>query len=768
MHRKSITTYLKAVCSLVCCASSFMYLQAQEVVAYNDLTDLNLKITANYGNQGLLNNLIDNSLTTIYELNKFDGTWSVDFYSPVPLVVTGVNLVNGNAERENDPKSWNLKCSRDGQNWGRAIQGVNAETFAGAYTPKYFSVGRELARQWWRISITDVNGGESLVLSEIQIFGYQLSNDQLVDLSEATITSSYSVSEGKLEYLVSDDMNQYVVFRSVNGGYIQYELPTAIHLKSYRIGTGLNGNAPRSWVLKASNDGEQWDVLDRQTNRNFFNASHASMEFSLTDLSRKVLDWYDLAKLSHEALNTRYWDNIKQYYLQKNSDPPHTGFNYWWMAHALDALVDGYRRRVEVGGSRGELQAYQLKMNQLFIGVPRNNTSKKDAWWNSFYDDMEWMAIAALRAYQATKEQKWMDVTLELYDYIKGGWTDVHGGGVMWEKNSPNSKNACSNGPAMILAARLYRETGKQEYLKFATKIYDWMAVSLVNEYGGVWDGYGNYNEGMLLTYNQGTWLGGCLELYNITRDKKYYYSALTTAEYVVNDRKRFSSFGILKGENSGDGGLFKGIFMRYLAQLITDNVLDEETEEEFTSFFLENGLSCYHAAMLKGDDLTFGHNWAQLPENTITDSSIHLSGIMLYEMMSNLERSGKLEKLFDKYAANRMKSYKYFRLEELGRKENYNLELSKFRLLSDTSVGLENGMLDLNRYSVIVDDNILKIVTKDGSGGDLCIYDVAGRLVWKDLIFNGIYEKYISLSGLHVIHIQTNDNFFHAKLNFK
>lgn len=59
------------------------------------------------------------------------------------------------------------------------------------------------------------------------------------------------------------------------------------------------------------------------------------------------------------------------------------------------------------------------------------------------------------------------------------------GGGVWWEKNSPNSKNACSNGPAMILAARLYRETGKQEYLDFATKIYDWMSVSLVNEYGG-------------------------------------------------------------------------------------------------------------------------------------------------------------------------------------------------------------------------------------------------------------------------------------------
>lgn len=767
MHIKSFTTHLKSACTLACCAFPFLYPQAQEVVAYSDLTDLNLNITTNYGDQSLISNLIDNSLKTVYSLHEFDGAWFVDFYSPVPLVVTGVNLVNGNAGRENDPKSWNLKCSEDGQNWGRAIQGVNAETFADAYTSKCFSVGRELARRWWRITITELNGGKSLELSEIQLLGYPVGDDHLVDLSKATVTSSYPVSEGKLENLLSDDMGQEVVFKSVNGGYIQYELPAAIRLNSYRICTGTNGNAPRSWVLKASNDGEQWEVLDRQTNRNFLDVSHSSVEFSLSDFDRKELDWYDLAKSSHEALNARYWDDTKQYYLQKNSVPPHTGFNYWWMAHALDALVDGYQRRFETGGTRAELQAYQLKMNQLYTGVPRNNTSRKDAWWNSFYDDMEWMAIAALRAYQTTNDQKWMDVTLELYEYIEGGWTDVNGGGVMWEKNHPNSKNACSNGPAMILAARLYRETGKQEYLDFATKIYDWMAVSLVNEYGGVWDGYGNHNEGMLLTYNQGTWLGGCLELYNITQDKKYYYSALTTAEYVVNDRKRFSSLGVLKGENSGDGGLFKGIFVRYLAQMITDNVLDEETEEVFTSFFLENGLSCYHAAMLKGDNLTFGHNWAEFPENTITDSSIHLSGIMLYEMISNLERSGKLKKLFDKYAANRTKSYRYFRLEELGRTNNYTLGLSKFQLLSDHSVGQESVMTDSHRFSATVKDKVLSISIEEGKEGDISIYDTMGRLIWKDQLFSGVYNKQLPLSGVHIVNVQVDDGFYADKLIF-
>ena len=90
MYIKSIIT--RTVCGLACCVFPCLNLQAQEVVAYNDLTDLNLNITVNYGDQNLISHLIDNSLTTVYTLDKFDGAWSIDFYSPVPLVVTGVNL----------------------------------------------------------------------------------------------------------------------------------------------------------------------------------------------------------------------------------------------------------------------------------------------------------------------------------------------------------------------------------------------------------------------------------------------------------------------------------------------------------------------------------------------------------------------------------------------------------------------------------------------------------------------------------------------------
>ena len=52
MYIKSIIT--RTVCGLACCVFPCLNLQAQEVVAYNDLTDLNLNITVNYGDQNLI------------------------------------------------------------------------------------------------------------------------------------------------------------------------------------------------------------------------------------------------------------------------------------------------------------------------------------------------------------------------------------------------------------------------------------------------------------------------------------------------------------------------------------------------------------------------------------------------------------------------------------------------------------------------------------------------------------------------------------------
>jgi predicted alpha-1,6-mannanase (GH76 family) len=341
-----------------------------------------------------------------------------------------------------------------------------------------------------------------------------------------------------------------------------------------------------------------------------------------------VYNWAVSGDSAQKALNTQFWSLDEKYYNQDNNG--HKGFNYWWNAHALDVLVDGYNRTKD--------PAYSTKMNELLSGMYKKNGNK---WTNNFYDDMEWLALASLRAYDATKDSKYKDLTDLLWAAIKGGWTTVKGGGIMWEKNSPNSKNACSNGPAIILACRLYKLNGNADDLDWAKKIYNWQRANLVEAARGVvWDGYGNTSEGAIYTYNQGTWLGGALELYTITKDIQCLKDATRTANYIINDMQKFSPNGILRGENTGDGGLFKGIFIRYFTQLIILGELDTYTKSLYLKYLQYNGESLLGKAT-KMPEFIFGPDWVTMPTAVKQDCSVELSGIMLLEALDQLKRAG-------------------------------------------------------------------------------------------------------------------------------
>jgi predicted alpha-1,6-mannanase (GH76 family) len=338
-----------------------------------------------------------------------------------------------------------------------------------------------------------------------------------------------------------------------------------------------------------------------------------------------VYDFTKAADSAQLALSKQYWSVDEKYYNQNNDG--HTGFNYWWNAHALDVLVDGYNRTKD--------PAYTTRMDALLTGMYKKNGNK---WENNFYDDMEWLALSSLRAYDATKDTKYKDLAQTLWTYIKGGWTAVNGGGIMWEKNKPASKNACSNAPAIIIAARLYKLFGNVDDLNWAKKIYNWQRANLVEPARGVvWDGFGNLSESDLYTYNQGTWLGGALELYTITNDNQCLKDAIRNANYVINDPQKFSPNGILKGEGSGDGGLFKGIFIRYLVELIQLGNVDSYTKSLYLKYLKINGESLLGKATYK-PEYVFNTNWSTMPASPKMDCSIHLSACMLLESLALLK----------------------------------------------------------------------------------------------------------------------------------
>jgi predicted alpha-1,6-mannanase (GH76 family) len=338
-----------------------------------------------------------------------------------------------------------------------------------------------------------------------------------------------------------------------------------------------------------------------------------------------AIDWNAVADSSSRALINSFWDNTGHYFWTDNHG--NKNFQYWPQAHALDVLVDAYER----SGN----DFYKTYFTLWFDGVREKNGNR---WYNNYFDDMEWIALALLRTYKVTNETKYKEAALELWGHIQEGWSNDAGGGIAWERdNHLWSKNACSNGPACILAARLYRETGDESYKEWALRIYEWEKRTLFNAAtGAVYDNIdgrsGEKNTSWIFTYNQGTFIGAAVELHKITGETSYLNDAVLAANYttivLVND-------SILKDEGAGDGGLFKGIFVRYFTELIRQERLDNATRKRYTQFLHYNAKTLWTKGANK-QHVLFGSNWRNKP-GTETGLTEQISGCMLLEAMATL-----------------------------------------------------------------------------------------------------------------------------------
>lgn len=347
------------------------------------------------------------------------------------------------------------------------------------------------------------------------------------------------------------------------------------------------------------------------------------------------INWNVAADSSSSALIHLFWNADEHYFNYNNLGLK--DFHYWPQAHALDVMVDAYLR------TRDNL--YKTTINDWYEGVKRKNGN---TFFNIFYDDMEWNALAMLRAYQATGDEKFKTAALEVWEDIKTGWNENAGGGIAWKKDQPYSKNACSNGPASILASRLYQLFGNESDKEWALKIYEWEKETLFNPTNGaVYDNIdsrtGYIQKKWIFTYNQGTFLGAALELYKITGEKGYLNDAMKAADYTLTNLVD-SSDGLLKDEGNGDGGLFKGIFIRYFTQLILNPDISKADRTRYVAFIKFNAETLWRYGTDK-QRLLFGTYWKTKPGD-VTDLPTQLSGCMLIEAAALLEIEKICERL--------------------------------------------------------------------------------------------------------------------------
>lgn len=342
--------------------------------------------------------------------------------------------------------------------------------------------------------------------------------------------------------------------------------------------------------------------------------------------------WSATADSLQESLQNNYLGSNNTY-IQDNSG--NSRFNYWPNAHALHVLIDAYNRTGE--------ENYQQRALALLRGIEIENGGDYN---NVFNDDMIWLGNAAMRGYNATDNQEYKETAEYLWEIIKTSWSDdVFGGGITWKQDTPFQKNAVSNAPAAILAMRLYEADGEQEDLDWAQKIYEWQKNTLVDPQTGlVWDnislqdGEAVVNSDWIFTYNIGTYIGAGLKLYQATGEDQYLNDAIKTARSMMTS-PRLTTNGILRDEGQGDGGLFKGILVRYFTQLILEPDVPEADREDFIDFIEYNAKTFYDNAISR-PSMFVSPNWAQAPGST-TDLTTQLSGIMLMEAAALLDEEG-------------------------------------------------------------------------------------------------------------------------------
>lgn len=151
-----------------------------------------------------------------------------------------------------------------------------------------------------------------------------------------------------------------------------------------------------------------------------------------------------------------------------------------------------------------------------------------------YYDDNEWIGLAAMQAYTATGDSRYLHHAERTFRMVETG---AHpDGGMYWHEQDRSGRHTCSTAPAGELAMQLYEATGEQRYLRFASEQASWLAQNLRLPSGMYADAVtdaGSVNADTL-TYNQGAPIGLDVQLYRATGDRAYLDRARSTADATI------------------------------------------------------------------------------------------------------------------------------------------------------------------------------------------------------------------------------------------
>lgn len=299
----------------------------------------------------------------------------------------------------------------------------------------------------------------------------------------------------------------------------------------------------------------------------------------------------------------------KDYYYKQASVGHILGSGGWWGdAEMIETVLDAF----ETTGD--------AKYKEMFDELYTNFTSRNKIDWsyNEYNDDIAWMVIAATRGYLMFDNRRYLSHAQANFDKMYARAL-LPSGMLRWKETPLNNMgtNSCINGPAEVAACYLAIATGDDSYNEKAKKLYQLQRQYLYDaSLGRVYDS-GSWNNGSFSlvnnwssTYNQGTYLGAAVMLYNRYKDEMYKNDAHKIAEWTKNNL--CDANGVIKVCGSGnDLQGFKGILMRYLRRYLVDLA-----QPNYVDLMQRNALHAYNNRNTK--HISWTAWWEKSTENFI------------------------------------------------------------------------------------------------------------------------------------------------------
>ena len=258
--------------------------------------------------------------------------------------------------------------------------------------------------------------------------------------------------------------------------------------------------------------------------------------FFVTPIYSQKMDYRRQMQLLHDAIQKHFFIDSNRYY-KETAVPEKDGrpVSFLWPLCAL-WQADNEMEKIQGGNNLlstdfGIIQQYR---NSLPPAAGYASYPMEKGGGSRFYDDNQWIGIAAMDVYQRTGKKQWLQTGREIYRFMMTGYDTITGGGLYWQEDNKKSKNTCSNGPAIVLALQLYQATKEKAYLDTALLLYNWVNLHLQLPSGLYGDNISTITGAVdkkAYSYNTGTMLQSAVYLYECTSDKKYLQQANAIAD---------------------------------------------------------------------------------------------------------------------------------------------------------------------------------------------------------------------------------------------